>query len=297
MRAAAFTLVVLLSAAAAFAQEGARPPPPSAPPGLSNTPAPLPAAPPAPAAAPAPAPLPVAPPPAPAPIPAGLGRVAGRVAVSGLAPKLAALPVTRDIKQCGINKPDESLLVGANNGVKDVALWIPSGPQRPEGTAPELKLALAGCQFVPHVAFAAPGARLKLVNQDPVFHSVEGKGAAEFDLPMPVQGYVAPVALKAPGLVKLRCKANPWMSASIQVVATTAATLSAADGTYAINLPPGKHVLRLWHERLGEALENVEVVSGSTTYKDFSMVPNLLPPPRATGERPPDPPDTTPGGR
>ena len=45
------------------------------------------------------------------------GKVSGKVTIAGLAPKLANLPVTRDIKSCGANKPDESLVVGQAGGV------------------------------------------------------------------------------------------------------------------------------------------------------------------------------------
>src|SRR2546425_8700633 len=40
---------------------------------------------------------------------AGTGALAGKVTLSGLAPRLAPLPVTRDMKVCGNNKPDESV--------------------------------------------------------------------------------------------------------------------------------------------------------------------------------------------
>ena len=37
------------------------------------------------------------------------GKVNGKVTLTGLAPKLANLPVTRDMKTCGTSKPDEAL--------------------------------------------------------------------------------------------------------------------------------------------------------------------------------------------
>ena len=54
----------------------------------------------------------------------GAGKIAGKVTLSGLAPKLAPLPVTRDMKTCGTTKPDESLEVGQGGGVKNAVLWI-----------------------------------------------------------------------------------------------------------------------------------------------------------------------------
>ena len=39
---------------------------------------------------------------------ADVGSLSGRVTLTGLAPKLANLPVTRDMKVCGTSKTDES---------------------------------------------------------------------------------------------------------------------------------------------------------------------------------------------
>src|SRR5260370_38622001 len=54
-----------------------------------------------------PPPPPTAPPP---PLAAGTARVEGKVTLAGLAPNLATLPVSRDLKICGAPKPDEPLL-------------------------------------------------------------------------------------------------------------------------------------------------------------------------------------------
>ncbi len=59
---------------------------------------------------------------------ADTGTIAGKVTVAGLAPKLANLPVTKDMKFCGTSKADESLEVGTGGGVKNVVLWLPDLP-------------------------------------------------------------------------------------------------------------------------------------------------------------------------
>src|SRR4051812_6085377 len=68
------------------------------------------------------------------------GKVSGKVTISGLAPKLATLPVTRDIKSCGTNKPDESLVVGQAGGVKNAVVWIADGPKPPRGFKQKYRL-------------------------------------------------------------------------------------------------------------------------------------------------------------
>src|ERR1700716_1615480 len=79
------------------------------------------------------------------------GKVSGKVTISGLAPKLANLPVTRDIKSCSANKPDESLVVGQAGGVKNAVVWIVDGPKPPRGFKQKYKLDQKNCEFTPHI--------------------------------------------------------------------------------------------------------------------------------------------------
>src|SRR5438270_1836266 len=83
---------------------------------------------------------------------AGTGALAGKVTLSGLAPKLAPLPVTRDMKTCGTTKPDESLEVSQGGGVKNAVLWI-ADVAKPARDAAKSKVTLdqKQCEFVPHV--------------------------------------------------------------------------------------------------------------------------------------------------
>src|SRR5438132_7237689 len=56
------------------------------------------------------------------------GKVSGKVIIAGLAPKLAPQPVTKDTKICGVNKPDEALVIGTGGGIKNAVLWIEGAP-------------------------------------------------------------------------------------------------------------------------------------------------------------------------
>src|SRR5436853_454979 len=64
--------------------------------------------------------------------PSGAGKVTGKVTIAGLAPKLAPLPVTRDTKICGVNKPDEALVIGTGGGIKNAVLWVAGAPAAKE---------------------------------------------------------------------------------------------------------------------------------------------------------------------
>ena len=82
------------------------------------------------------------------------GALAGKVTLSGLAPKLANLPVTRDMKVCGANKPDELLEVSSGGGVKNVVIWFTDVPLSPDSRPGKEKLDQQQCMFVPHVLVA-----------------------------------------------------------------------------------------------------------------------------------------------
>src|SRR5947199_10067768 len=86
-------------------------------------------------------------------------KVSGKVTLTGLAPKLANLPVTRDMKTCGTSKPDESLEV-KDGGVKNAVIWLTDVPLPKEAKPPKQKLDQQSCAFIPHVLAAPVGASI-----------------------------------------------------------------------------------------------------------------------------------------
>jgi len=206
----------------------------------------------------------------------GAGKVSGKVTLSGLPPKLATLPVTRDMKICGTNKPDESLEVGQGGGVKNAVLWIVDGPKPVKADKIKVTLDQKQCEFVPHVVALPAGATLDIVNGDKVFHNVHAREGDRtvFNYAMPVPNHVIPKPLKQPGLLRVTCDVHPWMRAWVDVLPTAAFAVSDEAGSYTISgVPPGKYTLRLWHERLGEKDEQVEVKAGGMATVDVQLTP------------------------
>ena len=207
----------------------------------------------------------------------GTGRIAGKVTLAGLAPKLANLPVTRDLKVCGSSKTDEALEVGVGGGVKNAVLWLPEGPKPgKEDVRKKVKLDQQACAYVPHLVAAPVGATLDIINSDPVLHNVHAteKDAKAFNYAMPIKGHVVPTKLRTAGTLKIVCDVHPWMHAAVQVLPTTAYSVTDEGGTYLIeNVPPGHYKLHLWHERLGERDDEVDVTSGQTVQHDLSLTP------------------------
>jgi hypothetical protein len=204
------------------------------------------------------------------------GKISGKVTISGLAPKLANLPVTRDIKSCGANKPDESLVVGQAGGVKNAVIWIVDGPKPPRGFKQKYKLDQKNCEFSPHIVAMPEGGILEVTNSDKLFHNVHARQGEKtvFNYAMPVPDYTIPKQLKPAQRLRIMDDQHPWMRAWVDVLSTTAFAVTDDSGTYTIEgLPPGKHKLKLWHERLGEKEQEIEVVAGQTATLDVPLTP------------------------
>lgn len=208
----------------------------------------------------------------------GLARLEGKVTLSGLAPKPAPLPVSRDLKTCGATRPDETLLLGPGGALAQVVLSIAGFPPkaRAAGQKPaRVRLDQRGCQYVPHLIAVAAGAELEVVNSDPVLHNVharEGEATA-FNYAMPIKDYRIPHKLPRAQLLRLNCDVHPWMSAVVDVLDTTAFAVTDAQGSYFLDVPPGKYALKVWHEKLGERTIQVELAAGKTLRQDVALTP------------------------
>ena len=203
------------------------------------------------------------------------GALAGKVTLNGLAPKLANLPVTRDMKICGNNKPDESLLV-SQGGVKNAVVWFPGVPVPADSKPPKEKLDQQQCLFIPHVLAAPVGSTVDVVNSDKALHNVRAQAGEEklLNYAMPIPGHVVPTKLKKEGVFKVSCDVHPWMRAWLLVLPTAAYAITGEDGKYRIEgIPPGKHKVKIWHERLGEREAQVDIQAGQTAAHDVQYTP------------------------
>ena len=209
-------------------------------------------------------------------IAAQTGTLAGKVTLSGLAPKLANLPVTRDMKTCGNNKPDESLAVSDGGAVKNAVIWFTDVPLPRDFKPAKEKLDQQQCVFVPHVLAATIGTTVDVVNSDKALHNVRAQ-AGEVKLmnyAMPIPGHVVPTKLKKEGTFKVSCDVHPWMRAWLLVLPTAAFAITGEDGTYKIaGVPPGRHKVRIWHERLGERDAQIDIQADQTATHDVQYNP------------------------
>jgi len=127
-------------------------------------------------------------------------------------------------------------------------------------------------KFIPHVLPILVGTKVAFPNSDVVRHHVFSPGPTQkFSLGTYRVGETKYLVFNSPGIVDLLCNIHAEMSAYVVVTETPYYAVSDSQGNYAIeNLPPGRYVVRVWHERnskfppreievIGDLKENFEL--------------------------------------
>jgi plastocyanin len=127
--------------------------------------------------------------------------------------------------------------------------------------------------FVPHVLVVLAGTTVEFPNSDPLSHNVFSISEAKrFNLGLYQRGVLRRMKFDKPGVVELLCNVHLEMSAYIVVVKNPYFARTDSDGKFRIDgVPPGKHRLRCWHERLEAHEQNVEVPKVGTVSVTFTM--------------------------
>lgn len=205
------------------------------------------------------------------------GNIAGTLRFPGKPPPPGVLRVHKEQAFCGSMVPDQSLVVAADGGLRNVVVTL-RGPGVDGQTGQPLNIQLdnIGCRFAPHVQAAPVGSRLLLLNSDVILHDAHARIGPRtlFNDGIPRWRRVTRT-LRQPGLMKIICELHrAWMSAYIVVTPNRFFAVTGSRGRYAIGgVPPGNYRLRFWHERLGEVSRQVVVGPGTTTRMDV-ILPN-----------------------
>ena len=190
----------------------------------------------------------------------------GRVAWKGEPPEasivnLKELASADKIEGCGeTRRVSQRLLIDPTGGVANAVVWVSTG-DGPPAQPPTVAIDQAGCAFTPHVVVMRPGQTLAVGNSDPITHNVR----IFQDRAMVVNAFqdanAPPVTRRfdAPGRYLIRCGMHKWMYAWAVVAERGTYAVTGADGRFTMDVPPGRHQLRLWHETLGERTRDIEV--------------------------------------
>ncbi len=201
------------------------------------------------------------------------GTLTGTIFFDGELPERQLLvrkgdPDVKDAEVCASQDiADESLLVNpGSRGIANVFVYlrrsgdIASGNQSPASTQRDriVDVRMAGCRFMPHALIVRTDQRVRLTNNDSVYHAphpffVFNSPSCISPDPGSLKGTIqAPFtsAERFPAAVK--DDIYPWMSAYWLILDHPFAALTNADGEFTISdIPSGEQNFVIWHERAG----------------------------------------------
>lgn len=196
------------------------------------------------------------------------GSISGTITTT--AKGLAPVRVTIDQKVCGNELPDQAIVVDAQGRLAN-AVVVLTGVKR---LATEATITNDKCGFAPRVQIVRPNANVKTTSKDPILHTTNAQtesGRTLFNVALPIVGLTVSKPIGAAGTVRLVCNTHPWMRGWL-IVTDEAAAISGADGRFSLdNIPPGSYELRLWHESLKSAPQQITVTAGTPTILGVQM--------------------------
>jgi plastocyanin len=140
---------------------------------------------------------------------------------------------------------------GAANAVVWLKSAVPGNRHINDPVPRRFKIIQHHKRFDPHVLVVPVGSVVDFPNLDPFFHNVfsmfDGK---RFDLGLYEAGGSHAVIFDAPGVCYIFCNIHPEMSAAVVVVDSPYFATSNETGQFVIpDVPPGRYLLYIWHER------------------------------------------------
>lgn len=193
----------------------------------------------------------------------GPGTISGVIKLAG---SFGGLPpkqrkgTAKDPAVCGKDAdiPDETMIVGEGNGIKNVFVYLdlkkaPPGTPEPEaGKIFDQK----GCIFSSHAFLVREGTEFEVKNSDAVAHNVHGfpKLQAQPNFAMDPNSSSTLTFKKAEGApFQMKCDIHPWMEAWALVLKHPYAAVTDDTGAFTIpDVPSGNYTVRIWHERSGQ---------------------------------------------
>jgi hypothetical protein len=214
---------------------------------------------------------------------AGEGKITGTVKISGTAPHMRGIDMSKDPYCAKAHASDpahmENVVANSSGGLEYVVLYLSEGLTGGALTAvpsDEPVFDQKGCMYTPHVLAMAVNQKFKVTTSDQTTHNIHPN-------PNPMTGNIpwnqsqppgaAPIekSWKAAEMIPVQCNIHPWMHGYFAVVKGPYATTD-ASGAYTINnVPPGSYTVTAWQEDLGTQTAKVTVAAGAAGSADFTF--------------------------
>jgi plastocyanin len=183
------------------------------------------------------------------------GTIKGTVKWQGAVPHLVASEINKDPQTCdpfGVKRRDlERLLVGANDGVANTVVFLRNINRGKAMDLPAARRFLnqKTCRYEPHILLVPTGAILTVKSSDPLLHTVQMSGNADYNLPFTSEGQEITRTMIREGAVNLRCNVHVWMNGEMMVARNPYYTVTDQNGNFELTqVPPGDYEIVAWHE-------------------------------------------------
>lgn len=214
---------------------------------------------------------------------AGEGSITGTVKLDGAAPHMRGIDMSKDpwcVKQHA-NSPAhlETVVVGSNNGLENVVLYISQGLSASEASQKSSAVPVfdqKNCMYTPHVLAMDVGQEFKVETSDQTAHNIHPEpnpltGNIPWNQSQPPGAPPVTKSWKTPEMIHVKCNIHPWMSGYFAVVKGPYATTD-ENGSYTIqNVPPGNYTVTAWQETYGTQNQKVTVAAGAAATADFTF--------------------------
>jgi len=209
----------------------------------------------------------------------GTASISGTVSFTGEVPKLRTIDmgsVTECKEQHSTGMKSEALVLGDSNTIANVIVKIKSGLPSNAKYAPPTnpaELDQIGCIYIPHVLAVQVGQTVKFKNSDNVIHNVHTLSEKNPAFNKAVnKGSETEQTYDQEEIFFVKCDIHPWMKNYISVASHPFFSVTKLDGKFEIkNLPAGKYTVGVWHERLGEKTQEIEVSNGQSAELNFAL--------------------------
>lgn len=208
------------------------------------------------------------------------GTITGDVTFVDSPPTMPPVKVTKDQDYCGETLPNESYLVDANGGLKNVVVFLEA--TQPAIPADPQKLNMienTGCRYAPRVLAMQKGERLRVKNNDPKLHIPHSylNEKTVFMLSLPFKNTIleATQKIRDAGILKLVCDTHAWMLGFVHVFDHPFFAVTDDKGAFSIpNVPAGTYTLKAWHEDAGVRSQEVIVSESGNVRVNFEFAKN-----------------------
>jgi hypothetical protein len=183
------------------------------------------------------------------------GTIKGTVKWQGALPHLVASEINKDPQVCdplGQKHRDlERLLIAPNGGVANPVVFLRNitRGKAMDLPAPRRFLNQKNCRYEPHILLVPLQATLTVRDSDPLLHTVQMSGNADYNLPFVLAGQEITRPMTREGKVSLSCNVHVWMNGEMMVARHPYYAVTDEYGNFELTeVPPGDYEIVAWHE-------------------------------------------------